>query len=195
MQDGNIIRSQCHPSPIRGNVYFMQLLAYFMLVHVIKGIPNEFSFHTMYMYYETHCVFYILSLWWRDIKHTTHFTIHKMELKFIWDPLSTPISFQWHYQQVRASWRHLNHNLTKWFLPEIFSKYKFSSWKIDILGNYHVIKRIGNKFSFIQCFTKLNAYLIYPRKGSGIYKDTICLVKHPMKWKLISDPIYISDWP
>ena len=38
-------------------VYFIMLFAHFVLVHVIKRISNEFSFHTMY--YETSCVFYI----------------------------------------------------------------------------------------------------------------------------------------
>ena len=40
-------------------VYFILLFANFVLVHVIKRISNEFSFHTMY--YETRCVFYIPS--------------------------------------------------------------------------------------------------------------------------------------
>ena len=40
-------------------VYFVLLFAHFVLVHVIKRISNEFSFHTMY--YETRCVFYIPS--------------------------------------------------------------------------------------------------------------------------------------
>ena len=40
-------------------VYFILLFAHFVLVHVIKRISNEFSFHTMY--YETRCVFYIPS--------------------------------------------------------------------------------------------------------------------------------------
>ena len=40
------------------NVNFI-LFAHFVLVHVIKRISNEFSFHTMY--YETRCVFYIPS--------------------------------------------------------------------------------------------------------------------------------------
>ena len=38
-------------------VYFILLFAHLVLVHVIKRISNEFSFHTMY--YETSCVFYI----------------------------------------------------------------------------------------------------------------------------------------
>ena len=43
-----------------------------MLVHVIKRISNEFSFHTMY--YETRCVFYIPSPEARGYK--THSSFH-----------------------------------------------------------------------------------------------------------------------
>ena len=70
-------------------VYFILLFAHFMLVHVIKRISNEFSFHTMY--------------------YTTRFIIHRMEWKFIWDPIyaiysltqspyhSTPGSYHYNY--------------------------------------------------------------------------------------------------
>ena len=40
-------------------VYFSLLFAHFLLVHMIKRISKEFSFHTMY--YETRWVFYIPS--------------------------------------------------------------------------------------------------------------------------------------
>ena len=53
-------------------VYFILLFAHFMLVHVIKRISNEFSFHTMY--YETRCVFYIPSPEARGYK--THNSFH-----------------------------------------------------------------------------------------------------------------------
>ena len=53
-------------------VYFFLLFAHFMLVHVIKRISNEFSFHTMY--YETCCVFYIPSPEARGYK--THNSFH-----------------------------------------------------------------------------------------------------------------------
>ena len=43
--------------PIRGKNLFYVVIFSFELVHVIKRISNEFSFHMMY--YETHCVFYI----------------------------------------------------------------------------------------------------------------------------------------
>ena len=74
-------------------VYFFLLFAHFVLVHVIKRISNEFSFHTMY--YETHCVFYIPSpeaQRYNFIKHTTRFIIHRMERKFIWDPIYNMIT-------------------------------------------------------------------------------------------------------
>ena len=61
-----------HPSPIRGKVYFILLFAHFVLVHVIKRISNEFSFHTMY--YETRCVLYIPSPEARGYK--THNSFH-----------------------------------------------------------------------------------------------------------------------
>ena len=54
------------------NVYFILLFAHFVLVHVIKRISNEFSFHTMY--YETRCVFYIPSPEARGYK--THNSFH-----------------------------------------------------------------------------------------------------------------------
>ena len=53
-------------------VYFLLLFAHFVLVHVIKRISNEFSFHTMY--YETRCVFYIPSPEARGYK--THNSFH-----------------------------------------------------------------------------------------------------------------------
>ena len=53
-------------------VYFILLFAHFVLVHVIKRISNEFSFHTMY--YETRCVFYIPSPEARGYK--THNSFH-----------------------------------------------------------------------------------------------------------------------
>ena len=49
------------------------------LVHVIKRISNEFSFHTMY--YEIRCERL------GDIKQTTRFIIHRMEWKFVWDSI------------------------------------------------------------------------------------------------------------
>ena len=54
------------------NVYFILLFAHFVLVHVIKRISNEFSFHTMY--YETRCVSYIPSPEARGYK--THNSFH-----------------------------------------------------------------------------------------------------------------------
>ena len=53
-------------------VYFILLFAHFVLVHVIKRISNEFSFHTMY--YETRCVYYIPSPEARGYK--THNSFH-----------------------------------------------------------------------------------------------------------------------
>ena len=53
-------------------VYFILLFAHFVLVHVIKRISNEFSFHTMY--YETRCVLYIPSPEARGYK--THNSFH-----------------------------------------------------------------------------------------------------------------------
>ena len=61
-----------HPSPIAEKVYFILLFAHFVLVHVIKRISNEFSFHMMY--YETRCVFYIPSPEARGYK--THNSFH-----------------------------------------------------------------------------------------------------------------------
>ena len=54
------------------NVYFILLFAHIVLVHVIKRISNEFSFHTIY--YETRCVFYIPSPEARGYK--THNSFH-----------------------------------------------------------------------------------------------------------------------
>ena len=65
-------KTRRRPSPIRGKVYFILLFAHFVLVHVIKRISNEFSFHTMY--YETRCVFYIPSPEARGYK--THNSFH-----------------------------------------------------------------------------------------------------------------------
>ena len=53
-------------------VYFILLFAHFVLVHVIKRISNEFSFHAMC--YETRCVFYIPSPEARGYK--THNSFH-----------------------------------------------------------------------------------------------------------------------
>ena len=55
-------------------VYFILSFAHFVLpvVHVIKRISSEFSFHTMY--YETRCVFYIPSPEARGYK--THNSFH-----------------------------------------------------------------------------------------------------------------------
>ena len=63
-------KPQRHPSPIRRKSLFH--LAHFVLVHVIKRISNEFSFHTMY--YETRYVFYIPSPEARGYK--THSSFH-----------------------------------------------------------------------------------------------------------------------
>ena len=46
------------------------------------------------------------------------------------------------------------------------------SWNIDIFRNYHVIKRIWNKFSFHTVFMKLVVCLISPRHRLGDIKNT-----------------------
>ena len=57
--------------------------------------------------------------------------------------------------------------------------------------NYHVIKRIWNEFSFHTVFMKLVVCVYIPSPKARGYKTHNSFHKYRMKWKFISDPIYI----
>ena len=78
-------KSRCHPSLIRERVYFIFLFAYFVLVHVIKRI--SMNFHSMRCIMKLVVCFISPRQRLGDIKRTTRFIIHRMEWKFIWDPI------------------------------------------------------------------------------------------------------------